>query len=334
MSGKLITVFGGSGFIGRYAVRALCKAGWRVRVAVRNPMNAGDMRLGGEVGQVQIIQANVRNRPSIVRALDGADAVLNLVGLLYQNGRNSYDGTQALGAQNIAEFAAEAGITQFIQLSAIGADENSNSNYARTKAEAEKAILAKIPTATILRPSLVFGPEDQFFNKFANFARFLPFLPLIGGGKTKFQPIFVGDVAEAIANAVEKPEAAGRTFEIGGPRIYSFKEILEFISVQTDRKPLLIPVPFFLAELKGLFLAGLFKFWPFHAPPVTRDQVRLLRKDNIVGLETDENLGTIEDLGVSDLETIEAVVPDYLWRYREYGQFHIAEKDDVSRVDI
>ncbi|ACT57910.1 complex I NDUFA9 subunit family protein [Hirschia baltica] len=334
MSGKLITVFGGSGFIGRYAVRALCKAGWRVRVAVRNPMNAGDMRIGGEVGQVQIIQANVRNRPSIVRALDGADAVLNLVGLLYQKGRNTFDGTQALGAQNIAEYAADAGIKQFIQLSAIGADLESNANYARTKAEAEQTVLDQIPTATILRPSLVFGPEDQFFNKFATFAKFLPFLPLVGGGKTKFQPVFVGDLADAIVNALSIPETQGRTYEIGGPRTYTFKELLEFITEQTDRKKTLLPIPFFAAELKGLVFAGLFKFWPFHAPPITRDQVRMLKSDNIVGLETDKNFGTIEDLGVTSLETVEAIVPTYLWRHREYGQFHIPEKEDVSRVDI
>ncbi len=334
MSGKLITVFGGSGFVGRYAVRALCKAGWRVRVAVRNPMNAGDMRLSGEVGQVQIIQANVRNRPSIVRALDGADAVLNLVGLLSEKGRQTFEGTQALGAQNIAEYAAQAGITQFVQMSAIGADLNSKANYARTKAEAEEAVKAKIPTATILRPSVLFGPEDDFFNKFAGFSRILPFLPLIGGGKTKFQPLFVGDLAQAIVNALETETSQGRTYELGGPSTYTFKQLLEFITNAVDRPKILIPVPFFLAELKGMAFDLMFKFWPFHAPPLTGDQVRLLKTDNIAGLEADKNYGTISDLGVSNLETIEVIVPTYVWRYREYGQFHIATKDDVSRVDI
>ncbi|MFC7292096.1 complex I NDUFA9 subunit family protein [Hirschia litorea] len=334
MSGKLITVFGGSGFIGRYAVRALCKAGWRVRVAVRNPMNAGDMRLSGEVGQVQIIQANVRNRPSIVRALDGADAVLNLVGLLSEKGRQTFDGTQALGAQNIAEYAAQAGIKQFVQMSAIGADLNSKSDYARTKAEAEDAVKAKVPTATILRPSIVFGPEDDFFNKFANFSRFLPFLPLIGGGKTQFQPVFVGDLADAIIGALASEDTQGRTYEIGGPSTYTFKQLLEFITDAVDRPKLLIPVPFFLAELKGMTIDLLFKLWPFHAPPLTGDQVRLLKSDNIVGLEKDKNYGTIADLGVTNLETIEVIVPTYVWRYREYGQFHVKVKDDVSRVDI
>jgi len=334
MSGKLITVFGGSGFIGRYAVRALCNAGWRVRVAVRNPMNAGDMRVGPEVGQVQIIQANVRNRPSIVRALEGADAVLNLVGLLYQSGKNTFNGTQALGAANIAKYAAEAGITQFIQMSAIGANINSQANYARTKAEAEKAVLDQIPSATILRPSIVFGPEDEFFNKFASMSKFLPFLPLIGGGKTQFQPIFVGDLADAAVASLDNPVAQGRTYEIGGPKTYTFKELLEFIGEQTDRKRVLMPIPFFLAEFKGLLFAGLFKLWPFHAPPLTRDQVYLLKSDNIVGLETDQNFGTISELGITELETIEAIVPNYLWRHREYGQFHVKEKDDVSRVDV
>lgn len=334
MSGKLITVFGGSGFIGRYAVRALCKAGWRVRVAVRNPMNAGDMRVGGEVGQVQIIQANVRNRPSIVRALDGADAVLNLVGILFERGRQSFNGTQLLGAQNIAEYAAEAGIEQFVQLSAIGADTNSKSNYSRSKAEAEDVVLSKIPTATILRPSVVFGPEDDFFNKFSSLAAMSPALPLIGGGKTKFQPVFVGDLADAIVGALDNSEAQGRTYEIGGPTTYSFKELLQFVLETTDRRRILLPIPFFAAELKGMALDLMFKLWPFHAPPLTGDQVRLLKSDNIVGLETDKNYGTISDLGVTTLETIEAIVPTYVWRFREYGQFHVPEKDEVSRVDI
>lgn len=335
MTGKLITVFGGSGFIGRYAVRALCKAGWRVRVAVRNPMNAGDMRLSGEVGQVQIIQANVRNRPSIVRALDGADAVLNLVGILFERSRQGFYGTQALGAKNIAELAADAGITQFVQMSAIGADVNSTAHYAVTKGEAEKSVMSVIPTATILRPSVVFGEEDGFYNRFGQLAAMFPALPLIGGGKTKFQPIFVADIADAIVNALAMPQAQGRIFELGGPKVYTFKEVLETVMAETDRKRMLLPIPFFIAEAIGMVLHGLFKaFWPFHAPPLTGDQVRLMKSDNIVGISREANIGTIADLGVTELESVEAIIPTYLWRYREYGQFHIKSNDEVSRVDL
>ncbi|MBB35735.1 MAG: complex I NDUFA9 subunit family protein [Hirschia sp.] len=335
MSGKLITVFGGSGFLGRYAVRSLCKAGWRVRVAVRNPMNAGDLRVGGEVGQVQIVQANVRNRPSVERALEGADAVLNLVGILYESGRQSFEGSQHLGAKNVAELAQAAGVSQMIHISAIGADENSKADYARTKAEGEKSVREYMPQAVILRPSIIFGPEDGFFNRFAGLAKMSPVLPLIGGGKTRFQPVFVGDVAEAILAALDNPSAQGRIFELGGPRSYSFKELLTYICEQTNRSPFLIPVPFFIAQIKGMAISLAFKMWPFHAPPLTGDQVRMLKTDNVVGLTGDDSIGTIEDLGVTELESVEAIVPSYLWPYRPYGQFQIRETaDEVSRVDV
>ena len=332
MSGKLVTVFGGSGFIGRYAVRALCKAGWRVRVAVRNPMNAGDMRLSGEVGQVQIIQANVRNRPSIIRALDGADAVVNLVGILYEKGRQSFDGTHALGAANIAEYAAAEGIKTFVQMSAIGANVDSKAKYARTKGEAEREVLSRIPTATMLRPSIVFGPEDGFFNMFGQMSQMSPVLPLIGGGKTKFQPVHVADVADAIAAAVESEDARGKTYELGGPNTYTFKELMQFIVKTVDRKRLLAPLPYLIAQPLGSLTDFAFRLWPFAGPPLTGDQVEMLKTDNIVHTESD--VGTIEDLGVKPLETIEAIVPQYLWRYRSAGQFHIHEEDEVSRVDV
>jgi len=195
MTGRIVTVFGGSGFIGRHVVRALCRQGWRVRVACRRPHLAGDVKLAGDVGQVQLVQANVRNRPSIKRALENAEAVVNLVGILTERGSQSFQGTQALGASNIASAAAEAGITKFVQLSAIGASKTSRARYAQTKAEAEEAVRAAIPTATILRPSIVFGPEDGFFTRFAEMARLSPVLPCIGGS-TKFQPVYVGDVAQ------------------------------------------------------------------------------------------------------------------------------------------
>ena len=335
MSGKIITIFGGSGFLGRYAVRALCKAGWRVRVAVRNPMNAGDMRLGGEVGQVQIVQANVRNRPSVARAVEGVDAVLNLVGVLYERGRQSFEGSQHLGARNIAELAKEAGVSQMIHISAIGADADSESDYAQTKAKGEAAVREVYPNAIILRPSILFGPEDGFFNKFAEFAKYLPMLPLVGGGKTQFQPVYVGDVADAIVASLTDNAAEGRTFELGGPRTYSFKELMQFVKDQTNRGPLLLPMPFWAASLQGLTFDLFFKFWPFHAPPLTADQVRLLKVDNVVGATNEENVGTLADLGITELETIEAIAPTYLWSYRPYGQFQIRDgEDEVSRVDL
>lgn len=322
MSGDLVTVFGGSGFVGRYVVRNLCRAGYRVRVAVRKPGVAGDLRMAGDVGQVQIVQANVRNRPSIERALDGASAVVNLVGILFEKGAQTFDGTQELGAKNVAELAAAAGIRNFVQMSALGADANSQSLYARTKAGAEADVLANMPTAVILRPSIIFGPGDGFFNRFAEMARFSPALPAIGGGETKFQPVFVGDVAQAVIGALRTDAAKGRIFELGGPTTYSFKELVRYILKEIDRPRVILPIPFFIAKPLGLVCGAVFKLWPFSGPPLTGDQVDLLRTDNVVGVTGDKNVGTISDLGITDLETIESIVPEYLWSFRPQGQFH------------
>ena len=325
MSGELITVFGGSGFLGRYVVRALCRKNYRVRVAVRNPGLAGELRLAGDVGQVQIVQANVRNRPSIERALEGAHGVINLVGILYEKGAQTFEGSQALGAKNVAELAAAHNVKRLVQISAIGADKDSPSEYSSTKAQAEADVHDAFPGAVILRPSVIFGPEDQFFNKFADMTRFSPALPAIGGGETKVQPVFAGDVADAIIAGLENETAIGRIFELGGPSTYTFKEIYEFILKEIDRTRLILPLPFFLAKPIGLVTGMLFKLWPFHGPPITGDQVDLLRTDNVVGVSGDENIGTIADLGVTSLESIEAIVPTYLWRFRENGQFHITK---------
>ncbi len=322
MTGELITVFGGSGFVGKYVVRSLCRKGYRVRVAVRNPHLAGDQRLAGDVGQVQIVQANVRNRPSIERALEGADGVINLVGILFEKGAQTFDGTQELGAKNVAELAAAKGITKLVQMSAIGADEDSKSEYAQTKARAEKNVLEVMPSARIVRPSIIFGTEDEFFNRFAAMSKVTPFLPNIGGGHTRFQPVFVGDVASGIIAALEAPSAAGRIFELGGPEIYTFKEILTYITREIDRPRVLVTLPFALAKPVGYVMGALFKLWPFHSPPLTGDQVLLLQSDNVVGTTDDDTIGTFSDLGVTGLETVEAVVPGYLWRYRPQGQFH------------
>ncbi len=327
MAGKIVTVFGGSGFLGRHVVRALCRQGWRVRVAVRRPHLAGDVRLAGDVGQVQLVQANVRNRASIKRALENASAVVNLVGILAERGAQSFNGTQALGAANIAQIAAEAGITNFVQVSAIGADKDGKSNYARTKAEAEAAVRNAIPSAVILRPSIMFGPEDGFFTRFAIMARFTPVLPLIGGS-SKFQPVYVADVALAVANAL-KPGNAGKTFELGGPRTYTMKELLQYITREIDRPRMLLPIPVSVMAPIGYIVGALSKLNPFFGPPITGDQVQLLKLDNIVS----PGASTLADLGVANLESVESIVPTYLWRHRPHGQFQPPHVDEASRVD-
>lgn len=321
MTGRLAVVFGGSGFIGRNVVRELARRGWRVRVAVRRPHHAQFLRPMGAVGQIQLFQANVRHRPSIEQALNGADAVINLVGILHQSGSQSFARVQAMGAAAIAELAAKAGVRNFVQLSAIGADLASDSLYARTKGEAERAVRAAIPTAAILRPSVVFGPEDQFFNKFAELMTMAPaFAPLpllIGGGAAKFQPVYVDDVADAVCAALERPDAQGKVFELGGPRIYTFRQILEFILRETGHRRILVPVPFALAPVMG-FAGEAIGALPFFAPPITRDQIRLLKCDNVV--DTASGVGTLADLGVTPT-TVEAVVPASMVRFRKYGQF-------------
>lgn len=319
MDGRLAVVFGGSGFIGRNVVRELARRGWRVRAAVRRPHHAQFLRPMGAVGQVQLFQANVRHAPSVARAVEGADAVINLVGILHQEGAQSFARVQAQGAASIARAAAAAGVRSFVHLSAIGADAESDSIYARTKGEAERVVREAMSQATIMRPSVVFGPEDQFFNKFASLlAMAPPFLPLpllFGGGETRFQPVYVDDVADAVCAALEKPDAAGRTYELGGPRIYTFKELLEFVERETGHDRMLLHVPFPLAPAIGLAGEALGAL-PFFAPPVTRDQIRLMKHDNIVA----EGAPGLSDLGVR-ATTVEAVVPAYLVRFRKYGQF-------------
>lgn len=322
MTGKLAVVFGGSGFVGRNVVRELAKRGWRVRAAVRRPHHAQFLRPMGAVGQIQLFQANVRHRPSVDRAIEGADAVINLVGILHQEGAQSFSRVQSFGAAAIAEAAARQGVKSFIHVSAIGADAESDSLYARSKGEAERAVREAVPSAKILRPSVVFGPEDKFFNKFASLMTMVPaFLPLpllFGGGATKFQPVYVDDVADAVCAALEKKEAAGRTYELGGPRVYTFRQLLEFVLAETGHHRILLPVPFALGPAFG-FAGELIGAVPFFAPPITRDQIKLLKRNNIVG----EGANTLADLGIEP-RTVEAIVPGYLVRFRKYGQF--AEK--------
>jgi NADH dehydrogenase len=309
----LITVFGGSGFLGRHLVRALAKRHYRIRVAVRRPDLAGHLQPLGRVGQIHPVQANLRHPASIEAAARDADVVINLVGILFERGRQRFDSVQTFGAEQVALAAAAHG-ARMIQVSAIGADESSPSAYARAKAAGEKAVLAAVPGATIFRPSIMFGPEDDFFNKFASLARFAPALPLVGGGTTRFQPVFVGDVAEAISRAAEGRARAGATYELGGPEVKTFKELLEYVLATIERRRLLLPIPFGLMKFQARFLQYLPK------PPITPDQVELLRSDNVVSDAAKRDGRTLHALGI-DPTAIEAIVPSYLWRFRKSGQF-------------
>jgi len=309
----LITVFGGSGFLGRHVVRALAKRRFRIRVAVRRPELAGHLQPLGSVGQIHAVQANLRYPRSVEAAMRDASLAINLVGILFERGRQRFDLVQAYGAEQVA-LAASAFGAKVVHVSAIGANENSPSLYAQSKARGEKAVLAAAPDAVIFRPSIVFGPEDDFFNRFASMARFLPALPLIGGGQTRLQPVYVGDVAEAIAAAVEGKVRGGTTYELGGPEVRTFKEIMEYVLATIERKRLLIPLPFGLAKLQARFL----QFLP--NPPLTPDQVELLRADNVVSEQAIAERRTLEGLGLLPTPA-EAIVPSYLWRFRKTGQF-------------
>lgn len=312
---KLVTVFGGSGFVGRHVVRLLARRGYRIRVAVRRPDLAGHLQPLGGVGQIAAVQANLRNRDSIDRAVAGADHVVNCVGILFESGRNGFDAVQDFGARAVAEAARAAG-AGLTHISAIGADAESDSDYASSKGRAEQAILKILPGAVILRPSIIFGPEDGFFNKFAEMARFAPALPLIGGGATKFQPVYVGDVAEAVALSVDGRAAPGAIYELGGPRVMSFKDCLEEMLKIIHRKRALVALPWGLASLIGK-VASLV---PFIDPPLTADQVKLLRVDNVVSAEAVREKRTFAGLGIS-ATTVEAILPTYLARYRPQGQY-------------
>jgi uncharacterized protein YbjT (DUF2867 family) len=309
----LVTVFGGSGFLGRHVVRALAYRGYRIRVAVRRPELTGHLRPMGKVGQIQAVQANLRFPQSVAAALRDADAVVNLVGILFERGNQRFDAVQTAGAQAVAA-AAQAADIPLVHVSAIGADAGSASHYARSKAEGERRVLAARPAAVIMRPSIVFGPEDDFFNRFAALARLLPALPLPGGGHTRFQPVFAGDVAEAIARAVDGAAKPGAIYELGGPDVRTFREIMEFILATIRRRRLLVPVPFALLKAQALFAQFLPK------PPITPDQVELLKHDTVVSDEARRDGRTLEGLGIVP-ETITAIVPTYLWRFRKTGQF-------------
>lgn len=308
---RIVTVVGGSGFIGRYVVQRFARAGAVVRVATRHPASAQFLKPMGDVGQVTPILTNIRNAESLARAVAGADVVVNLVGILHEGGKQRFQAVQADGPAALGRAAAAAGVSRLVHVSAIGADANGAASYARTKALGEQGLRAAFPAATVLRPSVVFGPEDNFFNMFAALARLPMPLPLIGGGGTRFQPVYVGDVADAVVACVADPATAGQTYELGGPQVYTFRQLLEVMLKEIDRKRPLVSVPFALARLQATFLELLPK------PLLTRDQVRLLERDNVVGAGA---LG-FKELGMTPTP-LEAILPTYLWRFRAGGRWH------------
>lgn len=320
---RLVTVFGGSGFLGRHVVRALADRGWRIRVASRRPDLAFHIQPQGRVGQVNAVQANLRYPESVLSALRNADAVINLVGILAEGGRQRFDAVHTGGARAVAEAARAAGLTNLVHVSAIGADPESPSVYARSKGRAEAVVHETIPEAVILRPSILFGPEDDFFNRFAAMARIAPALPLIGGGHTRFQPAFVGDVAEAVARAVSGEAKPGAIYELGGPAVRTFKELMQYVCTVTGRRRALVPIPFevarvpaMLTELADSLLLGLFP----KTMLITRDQVTLLERDNVVSEAATAAGLVLQGLGIEP-RAMESVVPGYLYRFRKTGQF-------------
>jgi uncharacterized protein YbjT (DUF2867 family) len=314
MSDKRVTVFGGSGFLGRHVVRRLAKEGYRIVVAVRHPTEAYILPPLGDVGQIAILKCDIRNEKEVAAAVARSGAVVNLVGILSPGGGASFQDTHVAGAGIVARAAKAAGVKRLVQISAIGADPESKSAYAASKAEGEAVVRREFPGATILRPSIVFGPEDHFFNRFAALMRLVPMVfPAFGGGHTKFQPVYVGDIARAVASALRTETAAGKTYELGGPTVYSFKQLLAFIASTTERKPAFIPIPFWMLNLGALFTGWL------PGAPITYDQAKLLRIDNVVNTDA-AAVGTLADLGVEPT-AVEAIVPSYLWAYRPTGQY-------------
>ena len=329
----VVTVFGGAGFLGRYVVRALVQKGARVRVVCRRPDEALRCKPMGDVGQVIPVAANIRDDDSVSAAIAGSDAVINLIGILYERGRQTFDAVHAEGAARIARAAAQEGVERLVQVSAIGADPEAQAHYARTKGLGERAVKEALKNATIIRPSIIFGPEDNFFNFFAGIARVVPALPLIGGGHTRFQPVYVCDAANAIVIALADGDAVGRTYEIGGPTTYSFRELLDIMLGIIERPRLLLPVPFWATAIEGAIVETGMKIVArlagslVPAPPITQDQVRLLRKDNVVS----GDLPGLSELGISPT-ALDAILPTYLTRYRRGGSRKEDGSPSVSQV--
>ncbi|MBL27538.1 MAG: complex I NDUFA9 subunit family protein [Rhodospirillaceae bacterium] len=311
MPSLVVTIFGGSGFVGRYLVKRLADHGARIRVMSRDPVGAEFLKPIGDVGQIAPVAYDPGDDASVAAAVTGSDAVVNLVGTLFERGKATFQATHAEIGRRIATAAAAAGVRRLVQISAIGADAKSSSSYARSKAAGEKAASEAFSGATIVRPSVIFGPEDELFNQFAAIARLSPALPLIGGGETRFQPVYVGDVAEAIRRIIDEPRTAGRTYEVGGPYVYTFRELMELMLHEIDRRRVLVPISWGLAEAIGSVLERL------PMPVLTRDQVELLKMDNVVS----DDAATLADLGIAPT-SLEVVLPTYLGRFRKDGGRH------------
>ncbi|MEM9306621.1 MAG: complex I NDUFA9 subunit family protein [Pseudomonadota bacterium] len=323
---KLVTIFGGSGFVGRYIARRMAKAGWRVRVAVRRPNEAMFVKPYGVVGQVEPVFCNIRDNASVEQVMLGADAVVNCVGILVEDGKNRFAAVQAEGAARIARIAAAQGISRMVQLSAIGADAASESIYAQTKARGEAAVLEHLPDAVVLRPSIIFGPEDQFFNRFASMARLGPFLPVVGAN-TKFQPVYVDDVAQAAEKVLIGGFDPG-VYTLGGPEVASFRELMRLMLEVIHRRRVILNVPFFAARIMafGFDMLQAVSFGLIKNGMITRDQVRNLANDNVVG-SGDRGF---DALGIEPVAML-AVLPEYLWRFRPSGQYD-AIKDSAKNL--
>lgn len=315
--GSLATVFGGSGFVGRHTVRALASRGWRVRAAVRRPDLAGHLLPMGAVGQIHAVQSNVRYPDSIVPAVEGADVVVNLVAILQKSGQQTFDALHIDGARAVARAARAAGVRRFVHVSALGADPRSKGHYGRSKAAGEAAVLAEFPDAVILRPSVVFGPEDDLFNRFAAMAQMSPVMPVVGGGRTKFQPVYVGDVAEAIVAAAEGRAKPGTIYELGGLEVVSFGRLLQKTQAWAGRDRWHVNLPFWLAKLAAMITAPL----PNGLRPLTVDQVRMLQENSIVSEAAKAEGRTLQGLGIHAPQAMETIVPAYLERFRPRGQF-------------
>jgi uncharacterized protein YbjT (DUF2867 family) len=319
MTGQLVTIFGGSGFVGRHLVQRLAREGWRIRVAVRRPNEVPEIKTGGDVGQIQIFQANVRHEGSVLEAVEGADVVINLVGLLVQGGKQKFKAVHVDGADTVARAARAAGAKQLIHMSALSADLNAESLYARTKADGELAARAAFPTATIFRPSVIFGPDDGFFNRLASLVRMTQIVPLIGFGKTRFQPIYIGDLVDAFVAVIGDPDKHGKIYELGGPDVMNLSEVLRTLASEMGRPRIFVPWPFWATRINAFFLQMPHTF--LRIPPLlTVDQVRLLQSDAVVS--GSEGLGTLADLGVENLTPTSAVVSGYMTRFRKHGQYN------------
>ncbi len=301
MSHKIVTIFGGSGFLGRYVVKQLSDAGYRIKIVSLNPYQGRYLKPAGTTGQINIVYGNIRNVQSVKANVKGSDIVINLVGILHSRGKKGFSSTHARGAEYLAKACAEEGVERLVHVSALGIDKPSGSRYARSKLNGEKAILNAYSNATILRPSIIFGQEDNFFNKFAFMTRYLPFLPLIGGGKTLFQPIYVDDVATAIIRCLQSPATQGHIYELGGPTIYSFKQLMQLVLRYTGKKRLLLPIPYVFASLISVLMSVMSQ------PPLSHDQVKLLKVNNIVS----SDMPGLKDLGIEP-KPLEAIVPYYI----------------------